>query len=66
MNLILAIICYAALIGTILPSILYMAGSISLDQVKQYMLYATILWFVVSPIWMRPQKQDTTKNAATG
>ncbi len=41
-----------AIIGTILPSVLYLFNVISLDQCKWAMLVATVLWFVATPLWM--------------
>lgn len=42
----------AALIGTILPAVLFITGRLDLDQVKAWMLTATVVWFVVTPLWM--------------
>jgi hypothetical protein len=41
-----------ALVGTILPALLFFAGRIQLDQVKFWMLAATLAWFVAAPLWM--------------
>lgn len=41
-----------ALIGTVLPSILFLTGTMELGPMKSVMLAATVLWFVVTPLWM--------------
>lgn len=47
------IIAWLALAATALPSCLFLAGTISLDQAKLAMFVATILWFVSAPIGFR-------------
>jgi len=42
----------AALIGTILPPVLFFTGHVELDAVKLWMLVATIAWFAATPVWM--------------
>lgn len=58
MRILLQIISYAALAATIVPSILFLADRISLDQTKWIMLAATIVWFAVTPFWMGRPKMD--------
>jgi hypothetical protein len=41
-----------ALVGTIVPSLLLFAGVVSLDQMKWWMLLATLAWFGATPMWM--------------
>lgn len=41
-----------ALVGTILPAVLFFIGRLDLDQVKGWMLAATAVWFVATPLWM--------------
>lgn len=41
-----------ALAGTILPAGLFMAGRVDLDAVKLWMLIATVVWFVATPVWL--------------
>lgn len=41
-----------ALLGTILPALLFFSGRMTLDQVKFWMLVATVCWFVAAPMWM--------------
>jgi hypothetical protein len=41
-----------ALVATILPPVLFFVGRIGLDATKAWMLAATVVWFVATPIWM--------------
>jgi hypothetical protein len=47
---------WMALAGTLLPAILYVAGVVTLSSVKAWMLAATIVWFVTTPLWMDRQE----------
>ena len=63
MRPILKIVSLLALIGLILPSVLFLAGAeIELDSVKWLMLLATIVWFVAATPWMWKDnnQQETT------
>ena len=42
------IITWLSLIVLLLPSILYLAGTMELPQVKTWMIWSTIVWFGVS------------------
>jgi hypothetical protein len=42
----------AALVGTIAPPMLLFAGIVPLDQMKGWMLVATLAWFGATPVWM--------------
>ncbi len=46
-----------ALAGTILPAVLFFAGRLELDQVKVWMLAATVVWFVATPLWMERERE---------
>ncbi len=48
MRPILRIVSLLALIGSTLPSIIFLAGRMELDTVKWLMLNNTIFWFVVA------------------
>jgi hypothetical protein len=48
----LQIISWIALVGTILPSILFLADRMSLDASKGWLLAATVAWFIATPLWM--------------
>jgi hypothetical protein len=42
-----------SLVLLVLPSVLFLAGELSLERVKWIMLGATLLWFVFTPLGMR-------------
>lgn len=48
---------WLAIIGTILPSVLYLFNLLALEPCKWAMLVATIVWFVVTPLWMGRETQ---------
>lgn len=53
------IVSWLALLGTLVPSVIYLAGGTSLDAVKTWMLVSTIAWFLTVPVWMgRTGKKD--------
>jgi hypothetical protein len=52
MRRVVQIISWLAFLGTIVPSVAFLAGYLSLDQCKWQMLLATIVWFVATPLWM--------------
>ena len=58
MRLVLQIISYAALLATIASPILFLVDRITLDQSKWSLLVATLVWFVVTPLWMGRHKMD--------
>ena len=41
-----------ALAGTILPSIIFLAGKMEMHPMKTAMLVATVAWFIATPLWM--------------
>ena len=45
-------IALVSLVVLIVPSILYLAGKMTLDQTKWIMLLATIVWFIAATLWM--------------
>ena len=46
------IIALASLIVLIVPSVMFLTGSVELEKVKIVMLIATIIWFVSAALWM--------------
>jgi hypothetical protein len=42
-----------ALLGTIVPPLLYLTGSLADGPMKLAMLASAIVWFVTAPMWMR-------------
>jgi hypothetical protein len=41
-----------ALVATIVPPLLLLAGRLELEPMKTWMLAATVAWFVATPFWM--------------
>lgn len=50
------ILSWIALVGTIGPAILFFADRVDLPQAQNWMLIATVLWFVTAPIWMEQKR----------
>ncbi len=46
------VVSAVALVGTLLPAILLMAGTLDLPSVKLWMLVASVAWFAATPLWM--------------
>jgi len=59
MRIVLQILSWIALGMTAVPSMLFLGGKMDLDRVKLWMIIATILWFIVTPLWMGREKQKT-------
>ncbi len=55
MKTLAVIVSVIALVGTILPAGLFVAGRLDLDDVKLWMLVATVIWFVATPVWLKQQ-----------
>jgi hypothetical protein len=51
-RIVLQIISWVALALAVVPSALFLAGRMELDQVKWLMLLGAIVWFAVTPFWM--------------
>ena len=49
-------VSWIALVATVLPSVLFLAGSIDLATCSWLMLVATLVWFAVTPFWMGREK----------
>jgi hypothetical protein len=43
----------AALVGTILPPLLFMLKLMPHNAMQQVMLVAAIVWFVAAPFWLK-------------
>jgi hypothetical protein len=52
MRNVLRLVSAAALVGTILPPVLYFSGAMELTAVKSWMLASTVAWFAATPLWM--------------
>jgi hypothetical protein len=46
------LVSLVALVGTILPPVLYFTGHMDLDATKAWMLVAAVAWFAATPVWM--------------
>jgi hypothetical protein len=59
MRVVLQIVSWAALAGTLAAPVMYLNGQMTLEQTKLAMLVATIMWFAATPLWMgRPKVQE--------
>jgi hypothetical protein len=47
------VVSLAALVGTILPPVLFFAGRMDIETMKWAMLVATVAWFAATPLWMK-------------
>jgi hypothetical protein len=41
-----------ALVGTIVPAVLLVAGRLDLSSMKWWMLVSAVAWFAATPVWM--------------
>ena len=48
----LQILSWMALITTILPAFLFLAGIMDIHTMKTVMLIASVSWFIITPFWM--------------
>jgi len=46
-----------AVVGIVIPPILYFRGELAHDGMNTVMLLATILWFASAPFWMNNRSQ---------
>ena len=46
------IISLLALVGTIVPAVMFFNGRADLADVKSWMLVSTVVWFAITPMWM--------------
>lgn len=53
---ILKSLSYIALVFTIVPSILVLAGKMDIETNKNLMAAAMLVWFVTAPFWMNRDK----------
>jgi hypothetical protein len=51
-NMLLQIVSWAALAGSLLPGILYLNDAMTLGAVKTWMLISAVVWFATAPLWM--------------
>ena len=60
MNIVLKFLARLGLVLTIVPSFIYLFGSMELAEVKATMIIGTIMWLVLAPVI---QKQSQEKMA---
>jgi|GEM_PF-714705 len=64
MRIIVKIIALLSLFALILPSILFLFGKMTnLNQVKRYMLFSTIVWFIAATLWMWKKNNQRQENS---
>ena len=62
--MLLRVVSYLALLGTIGPPVAYAAGAMQSDTMKLWMLVATVVWFATTPFWMgRKPSEDSPAHA---
>lgn len=44
-----------ALVGTIVPPVLFMLGHMEQSPMKTTMLVSCIVWFITAPMWMKSE-----------
>ena len=52
MRRVLQVISWVSLVGVILPPTLFLFDGLSLSATKWWMLAATAVWFISTPLWM--------------
>jgi hypothetical protein len=52
MKRIAQLVSWLALAGTLVPSCIFYYQGMELAQVKLWMLVFTVVWFLVTPVWM--------------
>ena len=52
MKRIARLVSLVALVGTIAPPVMFFYGHMELDIMKGWMLAATVVWFIATPLWM--------------
>ena len=64
MHMLLRVVSYLALLGTISPPVAYAAGAMQSETMKLWMLVATVAWFATTPFWMgRSRSEDSPADA---
>ena len=57
-TLLLKIISYAALAGTIIPSLLVFTGNMDLQTNKTIMGICMVVWFITAPFWINAKSSE--------
>ena len=56
MRTITQIISWISLVVLVLPSLLFLAGTMELETVKKIMLLMTVIWFISASLWMGKER----------
>ncbi len=56
--IVLKIISYLALAGTIIPSLLVFFGDMDIQTNKNIMTISMLVWFVVAPFWINKNANE--------
>ena len=59
--IILKIISYLALAGTIIPSLMVFFGDMDLQVNKNIMTFSMIAWFVTAPFWINKKSAEAVE-----
>ncbi|HUT14137.1 MAG TPA: hypothetical protein VMY42_26860 [Thermoguttaceae bacterium] len=49
---------WSSLAAVVVPSGVYLFGSVDLDDVKEIILIGTVVWFVATPLWMGLKREE--------
>ncbi len=49
---------WGSLAAVVVPGGAYLLGPANLDDVKGMMLIGTVVWFIATPLWMGPQREE--------
>jgi hypothetical protein len=58
MKRIAQLISWIALVGTIVPALMFFADRLSLAAMQQWLLGTAVIWFVATPLWMEHKATD--------
>ena len=58
-SILLKIVSYSALAGTIIPSLMVFFGDMDLQLNKTIMTVSMIAWFVTAPFWINKKSAET-------
>jgi hypothetical protein len=57
MRKVLQLVSFLALVGIVIPPILYFRGDLPHDGMTTVMLLASVLWFAATPFWMNDRSR---------
>jgi len=59
--IILKIVSYLALAGTIVPALLVFFGDLDLQTNKNIMTFSMIVWFLTAPFWINKKSEEAVE-----